>query len=230
MRFRASALIGRSMRKLSPSPGDEAISGVAWRTAVLDIGSLQPSDTVLVHGREFGAQIELVEARRVVAEDRALDCAVGGPERGKTILLPHILWDLEAAECLDLPLARTVPHRVRTPEYVIMPELFDQRAHHRGAEARVRDGRNGKGCADIGIDVADASFLWDRGEIRHPPDVATLFELRELAVGRLEECAKRRMVDHEIDLRPILGCLRQVVHIGVFPRPARDRSLVILRE
>jgi hypothetical protein len=37
-----------------------------------------------------------------------------------------------------------------------------------------------------------------------------------------EECAKGRMVDHEIDLRPILRRLRQVVHIGVFPRPTRD--------
>src|SRR5438105_1709238 len=75
--------------------------------------SLQPRNPVLVHGREFGAQIELVEARRVVAEDRALDSAVGGSDRSKTILLPHVLWDLEAAECLNLPLGRTVPHRVR---------------------------------------------------------------------------------------------------------------------
>src|SRR5216684_7304022 len=137
MRFRASALIGRSMRKLSPSPGDKAISGVARRTAVLDIGSLQPRNPVLVHGREFGAQIELVEACRVVAEDRALDCAVGGSEGGKTVLLLHILWDLEPAERLDLPLGRTVPHRVRAPEHVIMPEPLDQRAHHCGAEAWV---------------------------------------------------------------------------------------------
>src|SRR4029077_7745182 len=109
----------------SGAPGNEAISGVAGRTAVLDIGSLQPRDPVLVQGREFGPQIDLVETRRVVAEDRALDGAVGGPERGKAIPLAHILWDLEAAECLDLPLGRTVPHRVRAPEHVIMPEPFD---------------------------------------------------------------------------------------------------------
>src|SRR5436190_20157032 len=94
----------------SGAPGDEAISGVARRAAVLDIGSLQPRNPVVVHGRKFGTQVELVEARRVVAEDRAFDCAVGRPERSKTILLAHILWDLEAAECLDLPLGRAVPH------------------------------------------------------------------------------------------------------------------------
>ena len=39
--------------------GNEPISGVAWRMAVLEIRSLQLSDPVLVHGREFGAQSSL---------------------------------------------------------------------------------------------------------------------------------------------------------------------------
>src|ERR1700760_4679323 len=90
--------------------GNEAISGVAWCTAVLEIRSLQPSDPVLVHGRELGAQIELVEERCVVAEDRPLDWTVGRAERGETTFLLHILGDLQSAERLDLPLGRAVPH------------------------------------------------------------------------------------------------------------------------
>ena len=90
-----------------------------------------------MHGREFGAQIELVEARRVITEDRALDCTVGRSEGGETMLLLHVLRDLEAAERLDLPLGRAIPHRVRAPEHVIMAEPLDQGAHHCGAEARV---------------------------------------------------------------------------------------------
>src|ERR1700731_1803321 len=97
LRFATPASLERSDRVLdqggprpsplvSRTPGDEAISGVAWRTAVLEIGSLQPSNPVLADGREFGAQIELVEARRVVAEDRTLDRAVGGSEGGKPVL------------------------------------------------------------------------------------------------------------------------------------------------
>src|SRR3982074_1954343 len=38
---------------LQVGPGNEAISGVAWCTAVLEIRSLQPGDPVLVHGRQF---------------------------------------------------------------------------------------------------------------------------------------------------------------------------------
>src|SRR5438045_9076631 len=96
----------------SGGPGNEAISGVAWCTAVLEIGSLQPGNPVLVHGREFGAQIELVKARRVVAEDRALDCTVGGSEGGITMFLLHVFGVLGPAECLDRPLRSDVPSRV----------------------------------------------------------------------------------------------------------------------
>src|SRR5262252_5365346 len=117
---------------LSGGSGNEAVSGVARRAAVLEIGSLQLGDPVPLHRREFGAQIEPVKARRVVTEDRALDGAVGGSEGSKTPLLLHVLRDFEPAERLDLPLRRTVPHRVGAPEHVIMPEPFDQGAHHCG--------------------------------------------------------------------------------------------------
>src|SRR5690349_18795443 len=38
------------------------------------------------------------------------------------------------------------------------------------------------------------------------------------------------MVDHEIDLRPVLRRLWQVVHIGIFPCSTRDYSFIILRQ
>jgi hypothetical protein len=40
--------------------------------------------------RQLGTQVKLVEPRRVVAEDRALDRAIGGPERRKPVLLDHV--------------------------------------------------------------------------------------------------------------------------------------------
>src|SRR5690348_8966615 len=88
----------------SSAAGNEAISGVAWRSAILKIGRLQLGDSVLVHEWQFGAQVELVKACRIVAEDRALDRAIGRPERYKAMFLLHVLRDLEPAECLDLPL------------------------------------------------------------------------------------------------------------------------------
>src|ERR1700720_4543381 len=90
----------------------------------------QPSAwrSVLMHGREFGAQIELVEARCVITEDRTLDCTVCRSEGGETMLLLHVLWDLEPAKRFDLPLGRAVPHRVRAPKHVIMPQALDQGA------------------------------------------------------------------------------------------------------
>ena len=190
--YRPTAGAG-SMRCVSPgsgAAGNKAISSIARRVAILEIGSFQLGDPVLTHGCEFGAQVQFVKPRRIVAKDRALDCAIGRSESCEAMFLLHVLWDLKPTECLDLPLGRAVPHRVRTPEHVIMPEPLDQGPHHRSAEARIRDGRNGKGCADIGIDVADAGSLRNRGEIGHPPDVTALFKLRELAVRVFEERAK----------------------------------------
>src|SRR5215470_15566929 len=34
----------------------------------------------LMHGCEFGAQVQFVKSRCIVAKDRALDCAIGGSD------------------------------------------------------------------------------------------------------------------------------------------------------
>src|SRR5271167_4702238 len=50
-------------------------------------------------------------------EDCAVDGAVGTSEGGETIFLLHVLWDLEPAKRLYLPLGQAVPHEVRAPEH-----------------------------------------------------------------------------------------------------------------
>ena len=61
----------------SGAAGNEAISSVARRVAILEIGSFQLGDPVLMQGCEFGAQVQFVKSRCIVAKDRALDCAIG---------------------------------------------------------------------------------------------------------------------------------------------------------
>ena len=57
--------------------GDVAVGGIAAHRAVLQISRLELGDPVVLQRREFRAQIEFVELRGVVAENRALDGAVG---------------------------------------------------------------------------------------------------------------------------------------------------------
>ena len=56
-----------------------------------------------------------------------------------------------------------------------------------------------------------------------------MFEIRPRLVRQLEERPQRGMIDHEIHLRPILGCLSDVPNGCIFP-DAGERFLVVGRQ
>ena len=161
--------------------------------------------------------LELVVSGGVAREDRALDRTIGRPQRREAVLLLHVFRNLQPAQRLDLPLRRSVPHRVGAPNYLVLPETLDQRADHGRGQARMRDAGVRKAGAELGVHVLHAKLLRDLGEIRHPVDAAGVLELLERSIGQFDEGAQRRVIDDEGDLRPVFGRLAQVPHRGVFP-------------
>src|ERR1700674_192979 len=93
--------------RLSARIADPAVAHVAAARTVLDIIGLDLGKAVGLG--ELGALVEIVEAYRILGEDRVLDGAVGRPQRLEAVSLLHFVRDLEAAQPLDLPLRRTGP-------------------------------------------------------------------------------------------------------------------------
>src|SRR5207253_1032271 len=100
-------------------PVDVPVPGVGAGAAHRDVLGLDRRDLVTSNFTLGGAYVELVEPRGVAAEDRGLDEPIGGTERGETVLLLHVIGDLQTAQRLDLPLGRPVPHRVAAPDDVV---------------------------------------------------------------------------------------------------------------
>src|ERR1700730_4829199 len=71
---------------------------------------------------KFGPFVEIVEAHRVFGKDAVLDRAIGWTQRLEPISLLHVLRYFETAQSLDLPLRRTGPQRIGTPEHVVGAE------------------------------------------------------------------------------------------------------------
>src|SRR5690242_16513987 len=67
---------------------------------------------------KLGVTLVAVEPRHVLAEDRILDRSIGGTKRRETVPLLHVLRDLEPTQPFDLPLRRSRPHRIRSPDHV----------------------------------------------------------------------------------------------------------------
>src|SRR5437879_3761163 len=84
-----------------PRVGSRPAGGQVLR---LHRGDLVGGDAVL---REL--RLQAVDPRGVAREDRALHRALRSAERFETVLLLHVLGNLETAHRLDLPLGRAVP-------------------------------------------------------------------------------------------------------------------------
>ena len=166
----------------------------------------------------------LVQARRVLAEDRALDGAVGGAERREAVLALHVLRNLEPAQRLDLPLRRAGPYRVGPPYDVVGAEALDERAHHRRAQARLGDGALREDLAEIAVDVGHAVLRGNLREVGHPVDAPGLIELLHADAVRAAGVAERRVVDDEVELRPVLRGLADVAHVGVRQQVRKSRG------
>src|SRR5262245_59055398 len=110
------------------SRNDVAVAQIAALRATPLPGNLHRRDLVRIDRTAQVALVELVHARRVTSEDRALDGSVGGSQRLETVLALHVRGDLEPPQCLDLPLRRAVPHGIGAPEHVVQAETLDERA------------------------------------------------------------------------------------------------------
>src|SRR5882724_2233187 len=201
-------------RFISSSPRhDIAIAEIAPEGPVLLVGLLHGGEAI---GGERRTLLVLVEPRVGLAEDDALDGPVGGAERLEAVLLLHVLRDLEPPQRLDLPLGRAGPHRVGAPHHAVGPQPAHELAHHGRAHARIGHGALGKDLAKVSVDVVDAVLARGLREVRHPLDAPGLLELRP-GVVRLAAAGEAvgRVVDDEVELRPVLGRLAHVSHVGV---------------
>ena len=161
---------------------------------------------------------EAVDPGAVGAEDRALHRAVGRAHRREAVLLLDVLRDLEPAQRLDLPLRRAGPERVGAPDDVVGAHALDHRAEHERAHARLGHVAVGEDLAEVGVDVVHAVLPGDVGEVGDPVDAAGALQLVPGVRGRAARAgdpAVRRVVDHEVELRPVLGRLADVVDVAV---------------
>src|ERR1700730_10741232 len=118
-----------------------------------------------------------VHPGRVLAEDGALDQAVGLSKCCEAVFLAHVLGNLEAAQPLDLPLRCAGPQRVGAPDDMVDAHALDQHAHQGSAKTRLDHRGLGEDLAKVGVDVADAVLGRDVGQVAGPFDPARLLEL-----------------------------------------------------
>src|SRR5579863_7801458 len=149
------------------------------------------------------ASIESKQTSAVQTEDRSFSGAVGWTEQRISILLLHVLWNFQPAQCLDLPLRRTEPERVRAPDHVVRSQTFHQHPHHSCCEARITDAAVREHCSHVRIYVADAVLLRNLHQIGNPVNAARLLEmrrphLRSTLHGWATRVAIARVVDKEI--------------------------------
>src|SRR5688572_20513841 len=223
---RARLLLVATMRSSIQRPGVRATLSATLRrskaTAIsADVGArrhvpvaaVRPSRTFAHVGRardahavplQLCAPLVLVEPRRVLAEDHLLDAAVRVTQRREPVLALHVLGNLETAQRLDLPLRRTGPDGVGAPDDVIGTESLDELPHHRCAQTRLRHGALREDLSEIAVDVGHAVLRGNLGEVGHPVDAAAAVELLDAFLVCAAGEAERRVVDDEVELRPVL--------------------------
>ncbi len=98
---------------------------------------------------------------------------------------------------------------------MVGPESLDENAHHRGAQARLGDRALGEDLPEVAVDVVHAVLLRDFGEVVHPVHAAGAVELLHADLVGAAGVTESRVVDDEIKLRPVLGRLAYVAHVGI---------------
>src|SRR5438445_12637210 len=74
---------------------------------------------------------------------------------GISVLLAHLLGNLEPPEGVDLPLRRSVPHRVRAKDDAIRSHKFHELTHDVRRHRREGHYRRSPRCSDPGVDVLE---------------------------------------------------------------------------
>src|SRR3981189_2745949 len=120
---------------------DEAVAHVRRIAAAPLVVGLDGGEAIVTPGRLL--DLVTVHPGRVLAEDGALDRAVGRSKCREAVFPAHVLGNLEAAQPLDLPLRRAGPQRVGAPDDVVDAHALDQHAHQ--ASAKTRRGTRGLG-------------------------------------------------------------------------------------
>src|SRR5882762_5993640 len=83
---------------------------------------LHEGQLIVAKYRILGLDLVLVQARRVLAEDHALDLAVRTAELGLPAMFLHdVVRYLQPAHGFDLPLRAAVPYRAQPPNQVFGP-------------------------------------------------------------------------------------------------------------
>ena len=117
----------------------------------------------------------------------------------------------QPAQTFDLPLRRAGPQRrVGTPTNVIGAEPFNESSHQRGADVRLGNERSSKHLTDVAVHVAHAVLFWDVGEIARPGNAAGTFEFRERDRRIAADVAVGRVIDDEVEVRPVLRRLPDI--------------------
>src|SRR5712691_13309017 len=174
---------------------------------------------ILRHRLDRGnAGRQLVELRRIEAEDLAL---VLRGELRIAVLFRCLLRDLEAPEGFDLPLRRAVPERIRAEHDALRPQVLHELPQHVRAHARERYDARGERGADLGVHVLQRRRgLRELGEPAQVGNaVAQLLGADRLQRFGIEEArAEARVVDDEVELRPVARHFRQVGRAALLGR------------
>src|SRR5262249_49476287 len=99
-----------------------------------------------------------------------------------------------------------------------------QGPHQSRAHVRFGDKRCRKQLADVAIDVADAVLRRNVSKVGGQRDAAGALEPRQRWLWIPADVAVGRVVDDEVELRPILGCLTDV---GDISEAAQVRKLLL---
>jgi hypothetical protein len=127
-----------------------------------------------------------------------------------------LLWDLK----LTFPhipkpdLRRAGPERVGAPADVVGAETLDERSHKSSAYIRLGNERGCEQLAHISVDVAHPVLRRDVGEVAGPGDASGALELCQRLLRVAADVAVGRVIDDEVELRPILRRLTDVGDIG----------------
>lgn len=164
--------------------------------------------------------VERKQTRAVQTKNRSFGIAVGRPESRKSVFLLHILGNFHSPEGFNLPLRRTKPKRIRSPDDVIRPQALHQQPNHGCGNARIADATTCETGSHVRVNIPDTILAWNFDKIGHPIQAASLLELcgpnfGGALNGRPACITVAGMVNEEVQLRPVLGDFTHIIHLGV---------------
>src|SRR5688572_15211944 len=179
---------------------------------LLQITQPKPPDVVLRNALPHGRRIHSEQPCSIQSEHLCLSC-----ERRVVMLFDQGVRNLEAAKRFDLPLRRSIPDRVRSPQHVIITACLQDLAEEVRTDQWMTGHQLTEGRAKLHIDVAHARMrLLHSAEFSRPGYLAGLGEHLVNGLSALHA----GMVDEKIDVRKVFGRLDEILRVIVI----RDRT------